>query len=138
MGESTMSDWDQHNIDDLIRQILASVLPETKYGTGRPFMTTYQIAIEFARRFPNVVVALGHAVGGEGQGPFGLTVYFARWLPTRITSGPLRGIMEVRFLEPRHLVALEFDNNGTPLAATTNKAGWNSTMFRLLDDQQPA
>jgi hypothetical protein len=67
-----------------------------------------------------------------------LTVYFARWLPTRITGGPLKGIMEVRFLEPRHLVALEFDNNGAPLTATTNKAGWNSTMFRLLDDQQPA
>jgi hypothetical protein len=132
-----MSDWNRYNIDDLIRQILDSAQPETTYGTGRPFMTTYQIAIEFARRFPNVVAALGHAVGGEGQGPFALTVYFARWLPTRITSpnGPLRGIMEVRFLAPVHLVSLEFDNNGTPLTATTNQAGWNSTMFRLLDDQ---
>lgn len=72
---------------------------------------------------------------GQGQGPFALTTYFARWLPTRITSGPLRGIMEVRFLEPRHLVTLEFDNGATPITATTNNAGWNSTLFRLLDNQ---
>jgi hypothetical protein len=33
--------WDQHNVTDLIRQILRSVPPDEKHGTGRPFLTTY-------------------------------------------------------------------------------------------------
>jgi hypothetical protein len=133
-----MSAWSRHNIDRLVWDILyGSVQAERKYGTGRPFMTTYQIAIEFARRYPNVVTSMGHAVGGRRRGPFALTVYLARWLPTRITWGPLQGIMEVRFLAPNDLITLEFDNNGTSLTATTNEARWNSTMFRLLVDQPP-
>jgi hypothetical protein len=126
--------WDQHNVTDLIRDILRSVPPDPKYGTGRPFMTTHQLAIEFANRYPQVASALGHPTGGQGQGPFALTTYIARWLPQRIGT-PGAGDIELAFLAPLHLTTLKFDSNGTPLTATTNQAGYNSTMFRLIDGQ---
>jgi hypothetical protein len=124
--------WDQHNVTDLIRQILQSVPPEQHYGTGRPFMTTYQIAIEFARRFPTVATALGHPPGGQGQGPYALTNYIARWLPDRIVNRGVRDI-EFRFLSAQNMTSLQFDDQGTTITATTNQAGFDATMFRLID-----
>lgn len=130
MGPNT--NWARHNVTELIRQILRSVPPEPVYGTGRPFMTTYQIAIEFTRRFPTEAAALAPATGGAGQGPFALTVYLARWLPQEIGNGDAADL-ELRFLSPANMSRLEFDNNGTSLPATTHAAGFNGTMFRYLD-----
>lgn len=123
--------WDQLDMTNLIRQILRSVQPEPTYGTGRPFLTTYQIAIDFSRRFPQEAATIGHSTGGEGHGPFAVTTYIARWLPDRIARGA-RDI-EMRFLAPQDLVAMQFDDAGTIRTATTNQAGFNSTMFRLVD-----
>lgn len=81
---STVSVWEQYDLTDLIRQILRSMTPDAVYHTGRPFLTTYQIAIELERRFPAVVANLNHALGGSGQGPYAITTYIARWLPDRI------------------------------------------------------
>jgi len=128
---STVSMWDAHNVTDLIRDILRTVPPEARYGTGRPFLTTYQIAIEFTRRYPGVAAAIGHTTGGEGEGPYALTNYIARWLPDRITRGATD--IEMRFLSPQNLVNLQFNDDGTVMTATTNQVGWNSTMFRLVD-----
>ena len=123
--------WDEHNVTDRIREILRSVPTDTQYGTGRPFLMSYQIAIEFARRFPEIVRALGHPVRGEGQGPFALTTYLARWLPDRIRRGA--DDIEMGFLAPDHLVTIKFNDDGRPMRATTHEAGFNSTMFRARD-----
>lgn len=127
----TASLWDQQDVTNLIRQILRSLPPDAVYGTGRPFLTTYQIAIELERRFPQVVANLNHAPGGSGQGPYAITTYIARWLPDRILK---RGVadIELRFLAPNDLTTLAFDNHGTPMQATTNQSGFNSTMFRYV------
>ena len=131
-GNMTMEAlWDQHQVTDLIRQILRSVPSEQQYGTGRPFMTTYQLAIEFVSRFPQVAAALGCPAGGQGQGPYALTTYLARWLPDRIFNRGATDI-EFRFLASQHIVSLQFDDNGTTVTATTTQAGFNSTMFRLI------
>jgi hypothetical protein len=127
--------WDQHNVTGLIRDILRSVPQHTQYSAGRPFMTTYQLAIEFANRHPQVASALAPSTGGQGQGPFALTTYIARWLPQRIRTQS-EPDLELAFLAPLHLSTLECDNNGVPMAATTNQAGWNSTMFRFIDNSQ--
>jgi len=123
--------WDQHNVTDLIREILRSLPADQQYGTGRPFLTSYQIAIELTGRFPRVAAALGHPTGGEGHGPYALTTYVARWLPDRIGRGATD--IEMRFLAPDHLVAIQFDDAGSTIDATTNRAGFNSTMFRAID-----
>lgn len=125
------SQWDEHNLTDLVRQILRSADLDAKYSTGRAFLTTYQIAIELQRRFPQVVANLNVAMGGSGQGSYALTTYLARWLPDRITN---RGVtdIELRFLAPKHLKTLEFDDDGTVVVATTHQAGFGSTMFRYI------
>jgi hypothetical protein len=125
--------WDQHNVTALVRHILATVPAESRHGTGRPFLTAYQIAIEFDRQFPVVTAALGQALGGQGQGPFALTTYLARWLPDRIY---IRGItdIELGFLSPLHMTRLEFLSGEATMTATTHQAGFATTMFRLIDE----
>jgi hypothetical protein len=122
------SQWDQHHVTDLVREILRDAPPDQRYGTGRAFMTTYQLAIEFTNRFPGVAGQLGFRAGGQGEGPYALTTYLARWLPDRISRGVVD--IELRFLSSDHLVSLQFDGNVT---ATTNQPGHDSTMFRLID-----
>ena len=124
--------WDQHNVTTCLRQILRSYVPDAKYGTRRPFLTTYQLAIEFSRTFPQVASAITAATGGEGNGPYALTTYLARWLPDRIMN---RGVtdIELRFLAPTHISTIELDDGQTNIVTTTDKAGFNSTMFRAID-----
>jgi hypothetical protein len=45
------SDWDRYQMEARILQILASAPTHPGHETGRFFMTPYQIAIEFARRY---------------------------------------------------------------------------------------
>ena len=92
-------------------------------------MTAYQLAIEFTRRFAQVAADLAASTGGQGEGPYALTTYLARWLPDRISN---RGVTEIelRFLSSEHLVNLQFDGG---VKATTNQPGCHSTMFRLID-----
>lgn len=127
---ATASLWDQHGVTDLIRQILSSPPPDQMYGVGRPFMTTYQLSIEFVRRFPQVAAALGHSAGGEGQGPYAITTYLARWLPDRIARGVTD--IEFRFLASQDMVSLQFEANGSLITATTHQAGFDATMFRYI------
>ena len=127
-----LSLWEQHNVTDLIRQILIDIRPKPNYGSGRPFMTTYQIAVEFVIRFPAVAALLAPSTGGQGQGPYALTTYLGRWLPDRILKRSVTDI-ELRFLSPQHLRKLEFDNLGAEMLATSNQAGFDSTMFRYTE-----
>ncbi|WP_417740256.1 hypothetical protein [Rosistilla oblonga] len=128
---SNQSLWDQHNVTDHIRNILNSLPIDQAYNSGRPFLTTYQIAIALEQQHPQIAAALAQATGGEGHGPYGLTTYIARWLPDRINN---RGVtdIEMRFLAPDNLTSIVLDNNGTPMTTTTNQAGYNSTMFRSI------
>ena len=133
------SRWAQQDMTTRIRQILRAVPPEQVYGTGRPFSTTYQIAIEFQRQFPAVSQIVAPTTGGEGEGPFALTTYIARWLPQEILRDPRCGI-ELRFLSPADMTTLAFNDNGRTMTATTNRAGWNGTMFRYIGgdgDEEP-
>ena len=50
-----MSLWEQTRVTDLIREILRSQPHDPQYGTGRPFLATYQIAIEFEQQFASRV-----------------------------------------------------------------------------------
>ena len=51
-----MSFWQQHGIEEKVISILRDV-PDTAEGhhIGRPYLTAYQIAIEFAERHPDIL-----------------------------------------------------------------------------------
>ena len=59
--------WQQYNIEERVLQILREVDDEGHHF-GRPFLTAYQLAIEFDRRHPNIVRDCGYQVGGAGIG----------------------------------------------------------------------
>ena len=134
--EAMSSIWDRENVTSVIQQILRSAPIDRVYGTGRRFLTAYQIAIELARHHSHVAAAIGHATGGEGHGPFAITTYVARWLPDRIQRG-LANDIEMQFLSSEHLSAVELDNYGSPITATANQAGFDMIMFRIIDQSEP-
>ena len=64
-----MSLWDEHQIEAKVRLILRETEAyNPEHHFGRPFLVSYQIAIEFRRRFPAEYAALGKPVGGKGTG----------------------------------------------------------------------
>lgn len=127
----TASTWDQYNIEDKIRQILRAVATPLNSPTlGRQFMTTYQIVLEFNRRFLATVTTLGKPMGGAGTGPDALTIYFAGELAKRISDGRITDI-EMQFLAAQDIDTMSFLTGGAPMIATPHKASFPNSMFRL-------
>lgn len=122
------SNWDEHGFDDKIRTILASVAPSSPgHHLGTPFLTAYQIAIDFDRLHSNIVQKLGYQVGGKGVGEHvSLAQYIARQLSQRIKSGKLDDI-EGAFLSRRDLLDVTFSNG----IQSSAEGGWDISMYRL-------
>lgn len=80
-----MSYWEEYNIGDSVNQILVNVEDDRHYF-GRPFLTAYQVAIEFANRYPDIVTRLDKQVGGAGTGEHtSLAQYLALELSKQIS-----------------------------------------------------
>ena len=60
-----MSLWQQLDIEEKLIQVLHDI-PDAapEHHLGRPFLTAYQIAIEFALFFPQDVAQIGFPIGG--------------------------------------------------------------------------
>jgi plasmid maintenance system antidote protein VapI len=130
-GVRTMSQWEKFEVENKVTEILGSQTRNAKHPTaGRPFLTAYQLAIEFKRLFPAAFKELAIALGGEGQGPYALTTYLAGELAKRIKKDELPNI-ELAFLGKPHIATLNFDDAGTIVESTTHKGGWDTSLFRL-------
>jgi hypothetical protein len=127
------SKWQQYDIEAKLISIL-SELPEDAKGHHfeRPFLTAYQIAIEFAQRHPEVAAALGHPVGGEGIGVrFSLATYLAQQLSIRIRDGLIP--VEGGFLSNKHLHAITFDHNDELITSSLTNTQYTLSMYRLRE-----
>jgi hypothetical protein len=124
-----MSAWRDHDVPGLVRDILRMVGRDETYGSGRAFLTAYQLAIEFSERHPQIAQAITPNVAGRGEGPYALSVYLARQLPDHIRSGEIPD-MEVRFLDSRRITKVAFDR---VREATTLGEGQAFPIFRLTD-----
>jgi len=123
--------WDQYGLEGKIRGIL---MGENYYNPnhhfGKPFLSGYQIAIEFANRYPNIFKQLGYPIGGAGiQQQVSLAQYFSQQLSARINSGKITNI-EGGFLSNTHLSDVIFTDNGYPLHSSATKSGYALTIFR--------
>ena len=136
LGEigGVMSFWQKHEIEAKVINILRDVPDSAKeHHMGRLFLTAYQIAIEFARRYPDIVKELGWPVGGEGTGKRNtLAQYLARWLSQLVKDNP-RGQIEGGFLSNQHLDDIRFDNSGEIIHSSLTGSGYTLSMFRLRD-----
>ena len=128
-----MSIWDEHDLERKITDILSEIRPDDPaHHFGRPFLTAYQLAIEFARRFPQDVPA-GHQVGGRGVGQrYSLAQYLARELSRNMRDGRIRNI-EGGFFSNLHLANVVFDNGGTDLESSLTDTPYDLSMFRLRE-----
>lgn len=106
-----MASWWNSTIENNIREILRGVRygPNPRHHLGRPFLTAYQLAIEYHRRFPELGRQLGLTTGGKGSGwPSSLPQQLARELSQRIKSGEIRDI-EGGFLSKLHRTDISFN-----------------------------
>jgi len=126
-----MSLWQEHDIESKVLAILQEA-PEAAEGhhLGRPFLTAYQIAIEFNRRHPEVVAALGLPVGGAGTGQHNsLAQYLAKQLSDRVRDG--RMPVEGGFLSNLHLNDITFNNGDSLITSSLTGTNFTLSMFRL-------
>jgi hypothetical protein len=106
-----MSIWDDLILEEHIIQILREVLWDHQHHFGVPYLTPYQIAIEFNKRWPQLVQQIGFPIGGaETKEQASLTQYIAKELSTRIKNKTLTSI-EGAFLSNCHITEMKFEGN---------------------------
>jgi hypothetical protein len=129
-----MNFWDENHIEDKIIQILHDI-PDAieSHPFGRPYLTAYQLAIEFARRFPADFQQLDLPVGRVGIGQrTSLAQYLARELSRHIRNGSVIQI-EGGFLSNQHLSDMSFLNGEEVFHSSLTDSGFPLSMFRLRE-----
>ena len=128
-----MSNWQDYNFEQKIEIILSDIKNfKPEHHFGRPFLTAYQLAIEFAHRFPEDVSRLAYQIGGEGIGErVSLAQYLAGQLSDRIKTGEIKNI-EGGFLSNNHLSEISFDNNSQLIKSSLTKTQFDLSLFRLV------
>ena len=127
-----MSLWQEHEFENKLRTILRDVpdFLETHHF-GRPFLTAYQIAIEFAKLFPETTALLGLPIGGKGiHQKNSLAQYLARELSRRIKNREIVNI-EGRFLSNLHLNDISFNQADDIIYSSLTDTQFTLSMFRL-------
>jgi len=128
-----MSLWDDLGMGHIVVEILTRAQAyDPAHHFGRPFLISYQIAIEFRQHYPTEFDRLGKPVGGAGTGQKdSVAQYIARELSARIKAGTITNI-EGRFLWRSHLKTLEYDDEGRTMPSSLGDT-WDASMFRLRD-----
>ena len=126
--------WEDNDLGRKIVEVLAEVTYQNPdHHLGRPFLTAYQLAILFKRRFPEDSDHLGHPVGGAGSGlQYSLASYLAGQLSRKIRSGEVTNI-EGGFLSNRQLLRIEFDDDGETITSSSTSTQYDLSMFRYVD-----
>jgi hypothetical protein len=124
--------WAAQNIGDKVMAILEDA-DSAEHHFGRPFLTAYQIAIEFARRYPEEAAGIGYPVGGLGAGQRNtLAQYLARSLSRKIKGGHLPEV-EGGFLSNLHLQDISFEVDGGSIDSSLTGTHSQLSMFRLRE-----
>ena len=127
-----MSQWNQLDMDAKVTAILDVRSHNLSHHFGRPFLTPYQIAIEFADQFPGETEAIGKPVGGKGTGQQdSLAQYIALELSKGIRDGTIANI-EGRFLHRAHLQMLRY-RHGTRFVESSSMQAYDLSIYRLKD-----
>ena len=125
-----MSNWEEFKFEERIRKILSDIKYfREDHHFGRPFLTAYQIAIEFKKRYPEDFKKIGLPVGGKGIGNRNsLAQYLAGQLSRRFKE---LSDIECAFISNKHLKNLSFDNEGFEIISSLTETEFDLSMFRL-------
>ena len=130
-----MSHWEELDIAAKLTEILSDVHYTAKpdHHFGRPFLTAYQLAIEFANRHPEDVVTIGQPIGGSEVGQrSSLAQYLAGQLSSAIRDGRADHI-EGSFLANRHLASVSFKHGDRTFDSSLTNTQYDLSMFRLRE-----
>ena len=126
-----MNIWGEFDIENKVVAILSHV-GSKDHHLGRPFLTAYQIAIEFNRLHPGIAAALNEPTDGRGVGVhYTLSSYLAEQLSEQIRDGSLQNV-EGGFLSNLYINNISFTSEDEPISSLT---GTDSplSLFRFLD-----
>lgn len=129
-----MSVWQQLNVEQEILAVLASVpAPAPPSPLGRPFVTSYQLAIELERRAPHIRQTLNLPLGGAGSGRrASMAQYLGRELSQRIRRGAADPSIEGAFVSDSDVVNLSYrEPGGTILTSSVSGTGFDLALFRI-------
>lgn len=130
-----MSEWEELRIRFKVQGILESVSREShEHHYGIPFVTVYQIAIDYAQQYPEDLERMEYEVGGKDTGVhYSLTQYLARQLSMRIDSGEIDNI-EGCFISNRYVSNFIFDSDDIHVESSAIGDHATISMFRLARD----
>ncbi|HEY0494373.1 MAG TPA: hypothetical protein VGD48_01445 [Kutzneria sp.] len=124
--------WRDHKVLELICDALGEV-KKAANGSGRAYMTTYQLAIKIDRDHPEVRRALGVGIGGVGTGRHdSFPQYLGRELSRR--SGKEGFPVEMAYLSNDHVTTATFEAaGGKEITSSLTGTGYFTSLFRLRD-----
>lgn len=133
--------WDQFGMTGRVRAALEAVHLNNPGGHhfGRPFVGSYQIAIEIDDADPELTIALDKQVGGAGTGAHhSLAQYISNELSKQIRSAERRGedcFVEGVFMSNERVQTLTYrGNRGTEVASSLIGTDYDMALFRLRGD----
>ena len=129
-----MSQWRELDILTKITKILSGVeYTDPNHPFGRPYLTAYQVAIEFARCHPDDVAEIGQPLGGLGVGQqSSLSQYIAGGLSRDIRHHRADHI-EGGFISNLHLKKISFNGPQEDFDSSLTNTQYDLSMFRLRD-----
>lgn len=128
-----MTIWEQYNLEEKILDILdVRYSHDPEHPLGRPFLTPYQIAINFKEQYQSDFDAIGMPRGGIDTGQHAsFSQYIARELSRRINDGRISNI-EGGFLSDNNIVELIFNDSGEKVRSSSIN-NFDLSIFRRID-----
>lgn len=130
-----MSNWISYGMENKIKGILSSSVygADPNHHLGRPFLSAYQIAIEYENLYPSDVKGMKLTMGGKGSGVgASLPQYIARELSQSIKNGSITYI-EGAFFSNKHLNSIVFNYSGGTLTSSSTAGNKDLSIFRLKE-----
>ncbi|MET9275886.1 hypothetical protein [Kribbella sp. NPDC003557] len=136
-----MSAWIDNDVEAKVRAVLSEVPVVNADGHhyGRAWITTYQLAIKVAKKFPDLAGQLKVKLGGAGTGQqVSLAQYLAKQLSTQIKKHGDAYPVEGAFLSGIDLTELTFRTaEGNELRSSVTGSGYDLSLFRLRSGSSP-
>ena len=115
-----------------ITQILNIHSHKPDHHLERPYLTGYQIAIQFKKNFRSTFDLIGKPIGGKDTGQHdSLSQYIAQGLSREIKNEKITHI-EGSFISRMYLSSLTFDDDGENIVFSGGQS-YDHALFRLID-----
>lgn len=128
-----MSNWSSYEIEKKLRRIMGKEYYQANpyHHLGRPFLSGYQLAIEFDKLYHGDVVSMGYIIGGRGANvKISLAQYFARELSSKIKNGIITDVKGI-FFSNTELQEVEFKGG---IISSSTGGQYDLALFGLIDN----